>query len=388
MAVVRPSPTAGQASLEYVAVASLVAVVLAFAAPAVGAPSLARQVTRTLRLGICVVAHDYCRADEARADGLGPCALGREVRGKDDAISLAFLRIGGNDDWTASVNSDGTVALTYSKGGGAGLVAGVGAESSFLKLDVGAEASAGFRVLEAKSWTFADRASAKAFLAGLPATRASPRYPPTWHSGTLASEYAAGAQAVFKGFDVAVLDTAARLGASVRVGPGHAVTLYDEVTLDAPELRALGTQIVGVGRVRLLQELTYVDGRPVQLALRQAIPSRLGNRMTEVVRRLDLRNPANAFAAHRFTAPATIWPPRFAQELRTLLAFMATEGTTERATYAYNDSSKNVGFAIKAGAELGFSHTAIHISQSLLEASATAPGARPRERFDCVDQLR
>jgi hypothetical protein len=385
---VPPSPTAGQASLEYLAISSLMALVLVLAAPAVGVPSVARAVVRTVRLGICVVAHDYCTADEARTDGLGPCALGRRVRGKDDALSVGFLRIGRNDDWTVSAASDGSVTLTYSKGGGAGLVAGIGVDAPSLKLDVGVEGSVGFRVQEATSWTFPDRAAAKAFIAALPGSRDSPRYPPAWRSGTLGGALAAGATAKLAGLDAASLEAAARAGAGVRLGPGDAVTIFNQVTLDAPELKALGSQIVGVGSVRLMEEKTFVHGVPVQYALREAIPSQLGNRVTEVVRRLDMRYPGSRFAVGRFVDPATLWPPRFSTELRGLLEYMSTEATIERATYATNDTSKSAGFTLKAGEELGFSHTWIRIAQTLQEASAKAPGAKPRERFDCVDQLR
>src|SRR6202007_3024363 len=112
--------------------------------------------------------------------------------------------------------------------------------------------------------------------------------------------------------------------------------------------------IVGLGRVRLMKEVTWVHGRPTRLALRQAIPSKRGNRMTEVVRWLDLRNPGNAFAARDFIPPALPAPGQLASRLGELLRFISAEGTTERATYAYNDNSRSLGFTLKAGEELGF----------------------------------
>jgi hypothetical protein len=379
------SPTAGQASLEYLAISSLVALVLAVAAPAVGAPSVARAVARTVRLGICVVAHDYCTAEQAAADGLGPCALGRRVRGKDDSISVGFVRIGSGDDWTVSVASDGSVTLTYSRGGGAGFVAGLGVDAPSLKLAFGAEGSIGFRVQQAKSWTFPDRAAAKTFIAALPDSRDRR---PDWRSGTLTSVLAAGAGAKLLGFDAVTLDAAARASAGVRVGPGASVTLYLQLMLDTPQLNGAGSQIVGAGTARLIEEITYVGGRPVQLVLRRALPSRLSNRLTETVWRLGLRSPGNAFAARHFIPPAVLSPTRLPSALRRLLAYIATEGTIERATYAVSDTSRSAGFTLKAGEELGFSHTSIRVAQALEEASAKAPGGKERERFDCVDQLR
>src|SRR4051812_25738616 len=63
-------PAAGQASVEYVAVLTVVAILLAFAAPAVGGPNIPRSVAHTIRLGICVVGGDICGSNAAKAAGL------------------------------------------------------------------------------------------------------------------------------------------------------------------------------------------------------------------------------------------------------------------------------------------------------------------------------
>ncbi len=385
----RPSPTAGQASLEYIAVISLVAAVLAFAGPAVGGVGgipITGEVARGIRLGICVVAHDYCRAGDAEADRLPPCALGRRITGKDDAVSLGFVRFGGNDDWSASAGSDGSVTLTYTKGGGAGLVAGIGVEAP-LKVDVGAEAAGGLKFQEARSWTFAGPAQARRFIAALPR---SARRTPTWHSAALGAEGTAAAGARALGLDAAAVSAALKTSDGVRWGPGASTTLYTDLSFSAPDLRLLGLQVTGLGNGRLMAEYTTVGGVPTQLAFRTAVPSKLGNQVTETVRRLDLRNPGNLFAARPLLGAALFRPPTpgYVADLRRTLAWIDTEGTVERATYAVNDSSKSIGFTVKAAAELGFSYGAVRVGQRLLEATARVPGAKERERFDCLDQLR
>jgi hypothetical protein len=381
---VRPSPTAGQASLEYVAVISLVAAVLVFAAPAVGAPSLAGQVARGVRLGLCVVAHDYCLPGDAAGDRLPPCALGQQVTGKHDVLSIGNVRFGKNDEWAVAAASDGSVSISYAKGGGAALVAGIGLEST-LGVDVGAEASAGFRVQEAKGWRFPDRAAAKRFIAGLPD---SARQRPAWRSGAFGKEAGAGAGARALGVDAGSLAASATESDGVRWGPGAALTIYNELSFSAPELKALGLQVAGLGDGRLMVEYTTVEGVPAELAFREALPSAAGDRLTETVKRLDLRNPGNRFVAEPLLAVPSLRPPDQLENVRRVLRWIETEGTIERAVYDVDDRSKSVGFTAKWGEELGFSHDAIRVGQRLLDASAEAPGAKARERFDCLDQLR
>ena len=68
-------PTAGQASIEYVAALALLAALFVVAAPAVGAPDIPRLVVAKLRLGICLVANDVCSAQAAKDAGLAPCPM-------------------------------------------------------------------------------------------------------------------------------------------------------------------------------------------------------------------------------------------------------------------------------------------------------------------------
>jgi hypothetical protein len=384
---VRPSPTAGQASLEYVAVISLVAAVLVLAAPAVGTPSIAREVARAVRLGVCVAAHDYCRAGDAAAERLGPCTLGSRASGHESEVSLLSFRLGENDEWNVSVASDGSVSMVHAEGGSAALVAGVGAEVGY-DVAVEAEASAGLRVQTMTGWRFADREAAKRFIAGLPSSARNE--PPAWRSGALGGQ--AGAVAVVKGggLDLGSLGAGAKLASGVRAGPGDTLTLFGEVSLSDPELRALGSQIAGLGPARGVLEYTFAGGEPTQLAFRTVVPGGAGKRATETLRRLDLRIPGNRFVAQPLLGAGMFRPPTpaYVRDLGRVLAWIETEGTIERATYDVEDSSKNFGFMLKAGEELGLSHTAIRVGQRLVDASAKVPGSKERSRFDCLDQLR
>jgi hypothetical protein len=384
MRVVRQSPAAGQASLEYVAVITLVAAVLVSAGPAVGAPSLAGAVAQTVRLGVCIVATDYCRSGDAEGDQLPACALGRQVQGEDNTFTVGFFRFGEDAAWTAAVGSDGSVSIAFGAGGGAGLVAGVGVDSPTLRMDVEAEASAGFRLQNATGWQFADAASAQRFLDGLPGSaRATP---PAWRSAETGLEAALQVALRGAGVEAGGVEASGRVGGGVRKGPGESVTVYNELVLEGPDAKLLGSGVAGRGTARLMVEALYVGGRPIQLAFRALEPH--GERVTETLERLDLRSPGNRMIAEPFLGVKAPWPQDYSTAVHRALDWIATEGTIERATYRVADDSRSLGFVVKAGQELGFTHTSTYVKQRLEQASAKVPGAPFRDRFDCTDQLR
>jgi hypothetical protein len=381
---VRPSPTAGQASLEYVAVITLVAAVLVTAGPAVGAPSIPRAVAQTVRLGVCIVAADYCRPGDAEGDQLPACVLGRQVQGTDDTFSVGFFRFGENDEWMASAGSDGSVSISFAAGVGAGLVAGIGVEAPSLRMDVDAEASAGFRLQNATGWRFADLASAKRFLDGLPGSALHTA--PAWRSADSGLEAALQVALRGAGVDAGGVEASVRGAAGIRKGPGAAFTVYHEAVLKGPDVKLLGRDVAGHGTIRLMVEATYVGGKPIQLAFRDVEPG--SNRVTETLERLDLRLPGNRMIAEPFLGLKAPWPRDYVTAVRRALEWIETEGTIERATYRVDDTSRSFGATFKWGQELGFSHTNTRVKQRLEAASAKVPGSKRRDRFDCTDQLR
>jgi hypothetical protein len=381
------SSTAGQASLEYVAVIALVTLLLVFAGPAVGAPDIPRKVVWGVRLGICFVANDYCRPIDAAVEGLSPCVLDRETQGKDPKLEVAFVQFGARFEWSIASASDGRFLITYTNGGSAGAGAGVGLELGPLTVDA-VEGSATLRLQKSTAWSFDDAASAKRFIAGLPGSRNDhDAYPPLWTSSESDEELAGSlAKLTVGAYEAAGVQAAARAADGVRFGPGNEVTVYRALTLDGPDAEAFGSTAAGLGSRKIMAEVLFVAGKPRQLALRRIEPSDNGNRMTETVKRLDLRLPGNLMAAEPFVGLNGHVPPVHA--VHDVLAWMDGEGTTERAGYSLNDSSHTVGLDFKLGAEFGASHTWTKVSQVLREAEAQAPGGPMRERFDCVGALR
>jgi hypothetical protein len=379
---------AGQATLEYVAVISLVAVLLFAAGPAVGAPDIPRKIAYGIRLGICIVANDYCRPEEAAADGLAPCVLNRQGRRMEGKVEFAFFQFGVHSEWSLSAGSNGQILITLTHGGGPGLGAGVGWDLEPITFDA-VEGSVTLRLQNSTAWSFSDAASAKRFIAGLPDSKHDYKtYPPLWTASENGLELAGSlAKLTVLSYETAGIQAAAKSADGVRVGPGNTVVVYHSLTLDGPDANAFGNTAVGLGSRKIMSEVTFVAGQPRQLALRSIDPADNGNRMTETVKRLDLRLPGNRMIAEPLLALNGGWPPSIAHTVHNVLDWMRTEGTTERATYTITDTSHTVGFGVKLGEEYGLSYTGTKMSQVLREAEAEAWGGPIRERFDCDSQL-
>src|SRR5262249_30276850 len=121
------------------------------------------------------------------------------------------------------------------------------------------------------------------------------------------------------------------------------------------------------------------DG-PSRLVLRQLVPSKGGNRLTEAVARLDLRDPVN-----RALLPWT----RLATDPRGVIEDVVRHGTVEHNVYAVNDSSRGISGEFARGIKIGLSVELKNVRRTLVDATARTPGSKKeRSRFDCLDQLR
>ncbi|MEA2123895.1 MAG: hypothetical protein QOI80_677, partial [Solirubrobacteraceae bacterium] len=144
----------GQATVEYVAALALLVLVLAGAGVAIAAPDLPAAVVAKLRLALCIVGGDVCRASDAAARGLEPCLLESESHQRDNGVSFLFIRAGGTDFWSVERRSDGTVVLTEGYGQDLGASTGVGIHLGPVSAGGSADAGAGFR--SGRSWTLTE----------------------------------------------------------------------------------------------------------------------------------------------------------------------------------------------------------------------------------------
>jgi hypothetical protein len=119
-----PRPQRGQATIDYVALIAVLALLLA-AAPAVardGAPGVTNAVVGQLRRALCVVSGQACPADRSQ-----PCVVASRRDGDHVAVSIAIVRVDEDRSVLRERLSDGTVRLTLAQRSGAGVEGAVGA---------------------------------------------------------------------------------------------------------------------------------------------------------------------------------------------------------------------------------------------------------------------
>jgi hypothetical protein len=384
-----PRPTAGQASTEYIATIALVAVVLALAAPAVGAPSVASAVVRQLERALCIAGLDICDARMAADAGLAPCALGSEMTGHEGAVTVFSIELGARGTLTVTPQTDGTVTVVRTGGGSLGVAGGKGYKvgAGPVVAEARADAAARLRVQAARGWQFKNQAEADRFLEhAVRNTFEDDTFPPAWKSFEGGHELAASlgtAVGEDGGGKGAAFGVAGSAGAAVggRWSRDGAVTLYGRLGAEA-ELSWPLAPTVGTGRAEVLVEYTYDRSGPRELAFRTAVPGERGSRLTETVSRLDLRDAGNRAVARQLVDTAWPWPANLAGAVRAVADRISSHGTIERTFSEVDDGSW--GAAAEAAEELkfGVSYKRIKVRRSLVSASARAGGFE-RERLDC-----
>jgi hypothetical protein len=129
-----------------------------------------------------------------------------------------------------------------------------------------------------------------------------------------------------------------------------------------------------------MAEYTVDGDGPRQLTLRQIVPSNRGNRLSETVARLDLRDPVN-----RALLPWT----RLASDPRGVVDDVVRHGTVEHNVYSVNDTSRSLSVELAWGIKVGVSGKYTNVQRTLVDATARTPGSgKERSRFDCLDQLK
>lgn len=365
----RPSPTAGQASLEYIAVISLVAALLLFAAPAVGAPSIASAVARGIRIGLCVVDDDICTTREAAAAGLPPCQLDSKTRGYEARVTLFSIEIGSRHTLVGYRSSDGTFSVAWSASGSLGASIGVGIDAPFLRYERSGAVRA--KLTAARGWTFPDEETLRRFVAGMPKSAADQgRWPAAWHSvdGSLQSEVEL--KTVAGAVDLTKLGFGSDDILGARIARDGTVTLYASANIEGPEATYAAGPSAGPGKQTSVMEVTIAHGKPQAVALRRVEPSDMNSRLAETVYRLPLNG-------HLPPSPWSI--PDAARR----------SGAIERNVYSYSDSTRGISGEVSLGIKFGVDAKEIDIRRSLIDATAQTPGSdKQRVRFDCLDQLR
>jgi hypothetical protein len=384
-------PAAGQGSLEYVGLLSVVAAVLAVAGPVAGVSGLGSEVVRVVRTGVCIVAGDVCRSSDAASAGLAPCTLWDRRRGGGAALTVMSMRLGGSHHWTVARRSDGSMLVTRADGDAAGVSGGLGFQAGPLRL--GVDGTLGFEVAAGTAWELPDAATAARFLSEVRRGAAfdSRRWPPAWRSGDagLAASGWAGLGVELGGegalsSPLAGAEISAEGAAGARIGRGTS-TLYLRSESQGPRLEdAFGHTVGATARGPVIAEYTRDRSGPRELAFRTAAPHARGVEVVETVARLDLRDPANRAVAARLLRHRAPWPPSVLEDLRAVIRHTVAVGTVERSVYAVSDHSGELELAGRFGLELGLKLERTNFDRRLVSATAWTGGTRARAREDCL----
>jgi hypothetical protein len=361
---------------------ALVAAALAGAGAVVGLGAIGEAVASGVRTGICIVAGDVCRTSDAEAAGLEPCTLDDHTRGEGLTFTVASLRFGANDTWTAARRSDGSVVITHADERKVGGKIGVGVEASPLGINAELSGKLDYALTSGKAWEFRDAESAARFL------RADDRddIEPTWRFGDVGSVAGGEAEAGLGPVTVTEFEATARAAAGARVGRGL-TTYYVRSRADAfaggLALPGADAKVEGPSTGDSIVELTQDAAGPREIAFRRVQRGTRPDQVVETVARLDLRDPANRAAAEPLLAQRLPWAPAVARELRTLVARSVRSGIVERAVYDVDDDSEGVELSASFGLSLGVDGSEVDVDRRLVAAHAWTQGSRARERADC-----
>ncbi|MDA0169136.1 hypothetical protein OJ998_08575 [Solirubrobacter taibaiensis] len=380
-------PTAGQATTEYIAAIALIAVILALAAPAVGAPSIASAVVQQMQRALCIAGLDICDAQMAADAGLAPCPMKTDVTGHEATATAFSIELGHRITLTVTPNSDGTVSVVRSATGIAGVSGGIGPDLSAgpVAFEGGASGALTARIQGARAWVFPNRSAADTFLqhAVVNGFRWE-RFPPAWHSVESSEEVSAALGVAFGGkerTDLVGVGASGQGAMGARIAPGRIITVYGRVATDGPELTLPLMPSKGLGKQEWLAEVTLSPDGPREIAFRRAAAGDMDSTLTETVYRLDLRDPANRAVAAPLLAAKLPWGNR--EAIAAVAERIKSHGTIERTVSSVEDDTRGVSGSVKGGWKFGGAVKRIKVHRELVSASARAGGLE-RARYDCV----
>lgn len=387
----------GQASIEYLGVVGLLALVMgALAVPALAGQDIAGALVAQVRRALCVVSGGDCEEDRR------PCVVDADETDESQHIEVGFLRYGQDRLTLREVRSDGTVAVTVLKDKRLGVAAGVGVDGH----------AGGFGFGLSMHGALLARLGSGSMIV-FPNARAAERGLVLMSQGSIP----AGAKRVRlrrggAGAELALLGGSGSLRAADDLIASRSIDERDGRTTYALRgaWRAAGTlglmhvDVGGIAEADVTMTLTRErGGRFVDLGLAAAgslegsaslpqlagavgglIPAggSVGRRWT-VEQHLDLTDSDNRAAAAAFVH-ALGRPRRLPHAGTELARRLATHGVTDVRAYRLDESDDGIGGHIGAGGKLGGAdewHTA---RTHLLAALQRGPDGIWHRRTDCV----
>jgi hypothetical protein len=397
----------GQASVEWVGVVALVAVVMAsvaaFALPTGIGPAVVRQIHRAL----CIVSGGVCDLDQR------PCVTAANATEDEAHVNLGILRLGRHELILREHQSDGSILVTYLHDTGAGWELGAGADVSIGKRLGGMSATARAAMIASlgggETWLFADARAADRGMAFLSEGKSPPgakRAQRITQRGVQFSADASGSSGKTAGaalhldarfVDGTVVDDRdgrrthvithrGEAGAIVKVSEdsGAAGSASGEeriaVTTDARG-RPLELVVVRTGELQGALSLPD-DVQPIAGAL---LGSTNGHRRWVVEQRLDLTDPGNRAAVQGMLDALDGPLGALTRADDALRRQLKARGVTEARTYdVAAEDGGGWGGHIAEGLKVGGGVSDMAERATLVDARVLGPDGEWRRRTECL----
>lgn len=373
----------GQASLEYVALAGLVALVLAVGAAVSDASAIPRALASHVHRALCLVSGGDCLGP----GGPQPCVVRARERASDRRVKAWLARLGDGRSVLVEERSDGTAAVT---------VTDMGEALGGPRLPKRLSGRLGARLSVGRRWVVADAEAARALIAGLERDRL-----PGMDLGRELVGFLRGAgdgeRFVRFGTRGEAEVTLPRLGLG-RVDAGLAETLRVdgrsgrrtvELRSEGAAFTRLRTPLAGVTGLaarELAVEAAYTrGGEPLSLTLRLtgdvhgAIDGRArGGGRVEADVRLDLTDPRARELAAAFLDRARDGDAGALDAAAALARHLVRHARIDLRRYATTRDERRDGRLLGTVETVEATETAV-----LVDAAGYEPGIGWSPRFDC-----
>jgi hypothetical protein len=427
--------SSGQASVEYIVLWVLVALVLGSAA-ALTSGGIGPEVVYGLEHGLCTLTGGPCPSRPRVVADLPPCPVHRSSASEGLDVSIAIVKLANGLAVLEERDSAGHVVVTFSDDSSTGLTAGIGAHFDFKGAMIGAAltGNAGIGFTAGRSWHLPSQAAADAFVRHYGSDQTvlgrmgnnvrrscpvcqllgwEPDTPPPADETFVEGGGRLGADAS-AGLGV---KAEAALALASAVGRRHRrtgeTTWYMRFRGEAAAraYAGFGAGVAAGGSV-LVEYSTDAHGHPAQLTLRTAgrastqstaprvspwvdmsgrrrltFPPFSGHgELRETESSLDLTDPRNRAAALSFVSTAAM-PARavgLAARIDDLMARLRAEGVSTVRTYRLRDTHRATGGSVALGAVVGGGVSRDTQALDLTGVYTRLPGLGYLPRADCL----
>ena len=396
--------TSGQATIDYVALLAVVAIVIGLGVGAASAlaPGIVNAVAGQIRHALCVVGGGPCTDPRSK-----PCTVASTRDLHHYAVSLVVVRIDHDRFALRERMSDGTVRLTVGRSGAAGLGGGVGATArvSVNGRQIGAtdelRAAVQATLGTGRVYVAHDEREANAFMRAIRHGRSPAPPREVFHDGGVRGLAEAGiGSAWLEGLAGNTVGTRRdRRTGEVTVALSSAGSGWGAITaaLGGPSASAdrATTLSLTLDRHRRPTELslsaqgTLAAGAGLPLALKRALGSARGSgavfagdmtgRRWEIGARLNLRDPAVQATWARFRRD-----PTSAAAIRALAATIRERAYLDVRAYRTDATVSGGEAGVAAGARIGGEYDHAIDRARLIAASSRPPAGLWERRLDCV----